>query len=71
MKKTSLRLEAPWPEVRELLKENNIALTDEDLQYQPGNEDELIEKLSKKLNMPPAAVKTYIESVSSNTGRAG
>jgi len=65
-----LRLEAPWDEVKEMLKEANMDLTDEDLVYQPGQEKELLENLSKKMNKDIFAVKAWIESVSSNKGLA-
>ena len=71
MKKTSFRLHAPWEEVKELLKENDITLTDEDLDYEPGKEDELLQRLHRKMNKTPEEIKAYIESVSSNTGMAG
>ena len=67
----SLKLESPWEEVKEMLKEVNVNLTDEDLQYEPGKENELLERLSAKLNMDMFAVKTWIESVSYNQGKAG
>ncbi|MEI9956189.1 MAG: hypothetical protein WDM90_07785 [Ferruginibacter sp.] len=35
MKKTTLHLEAPWKHVKELLKEVNGELTDDDLLYEP------------------------------------
>jgi hypothetical protein len=35
-----LKLEAPWEEVKGMLQEINLSLTDEDLSYQPGNEKE-------------------------------
>lgn len=71
MEKLSFRLHAPWQEVKELLKENDISLTDEDLYYEPGKETELLQRLQKKMNKTPEEIKAYIESVSSNTGMAG
>jgi hypothetical protein len=65
-----LKLEAPWQEVKEMLKEINMNLTDEDLQYEPGQEDELLERLSTKLNKSVPDVKAWIESVSHNNGLA-
>jgi len=38
--------------------------------YQPGQEKELLENLSKKMNKDIFAVKAWIESVSSNKGLA-
>ena len=68
---TILNLEAPWPAVKEKLKEINKDLTDEDLHYEVGEENTLLELLSKKLNRTPVEIKTWIESVSSNSGKAG
>ena len=64
------KLESPWEEVKEKLKELNISLTDEDLQYQPGEEEKLLSHLSVKLGKDKAAVKGLIESVSFNKGKA-
>ena len=65
-----LKLQKPWEEVKEDLKETNIQLTDEDLQYQPGEEDQLLSRLEKKLNLSKQRVKELIESISSNEGKA-
>ena len=43
-----LKLEAPWEEVKEKLKEVNGDLTDEELEYVPGQETVLLEGLGKK-----------------------
>jgi hypothetical protein len=66
----TLKLQAPWHEVKEQLKENNIELTDEDLSFQPGQENELLERLGTKMRKDPSAVKALIESISSNKGKA-
>jgi hypothetical protein len=66
-----LNLRSPWPEVRERLKENDISLTDEDLDYRPGNDDALLEKLAGKMKKSTKEVKEYIESVSGNRDKAG
>jgi len=65
-----LQLERTWEDVKEDLKENNISLTDEDLDYQPGEEDQLLERLEKKMNKSKAEIKALIESISSNHGKA-
>ena len=67
---TKLKLEAPWDEVKELMKENSIELTDEDLVYEPGKEEELLDHLASVLERTPEQVKMLIESISSNKGRA-
>lgn len=66
-----LKLESPWEEVKEKMKENNIHLTDEDLLYEPGQEDALFERLAKKMNRTKDEVRVLIESISFNTGLAG
>jgi len=65
-----LKLEAPWDEVKELMKENSLELTDEDLAYEPGREKELLDHLASVLDRTPEQVKILIESISSNKGRA-
>ena len=70
MTSCNLKLEAPWDEVKEMLKEINTDLTDEDLDYEPGQEVLLLERLSVKLNKDVPAVKAWIESVSFNNGIA-
>jgi len=70
MKEYELNIEAPWDEVKEMLKEVNLELTDEDLSYQPGREKELLERLSRKMNKSVPEVKGWIESVSHNKGLA-
>ena len=65
-----LKLEAPWEEVKEKLKEVDHLLTDEDLEYKPGQESILLERLSKKLGRSTDEIRVWIESVSSNKGKA-
>ena len=67
---TRLKLEAPWEEVKEKLKEVNNELTDEDLEYNPGNELALLERLARKMDKDIPAVKAWVESVSFNKGKA-
>ncbi len=66
-----LNLKGSWEEVREKLKENDIRLTDDDLDYQPGQEGQLLDRLAKKIGKTQAAVKEYIESISFNTHKSG
>lgn len=67
---TQLKLEQPWEEVKEKMKEVNTSLSDEDLFYEKGKEDELLNRLAKKLNKTPEDVKGLIESVSYTKGKA-
>jgi uncharacterized protein YjbJ (UPF0337 family) len=71
MSKPKFNLGSPWEEVKAKLKERNIHLTDEDLEYQQGREDELLKHLSEKMNKSKQEVKEIIESVSFNRGVAG
>jgi hypothetical protein len=66
----TLHLNAPWEEVKEKIKENNIELTDQDLELKPGKEDELIQRLASKMRKDPSAIKAWIESISANKGKA-
>ena len=70
MENYRLKLEAPWEEVKEMLKEVNQELTDEDLEYEPDHEKEMLERLARKMNKDVPAVKAWIESVSFNRGVA-
>ena len=66
-----LNLEAPWAETRELLKEVNLELSDDDLQYDADNAEALLQRLAAKMDRTPAQIKVWIESVSFNRGKAG
>jgi hypothetical protein len=70
METATLKLQSSWEKVKEKLKENDITLTDEDLEYKPGQENELLERLSAKMRKDKQAIKDYIESVSANKGKA-
>ena len=66
-----LNLKVPWQEVKERLQEINIHLTDEDLAYDPGHENELLERLQYKIKGTTEDIRGLIESVSENEGKAG
>lgn len=70
MSSQTLKLEAPWHEVKEKIKEVNYDLTDADLQYEPGREDELLNRLSQKMHKSTEEVKGWIESISHTKNRA-
>jgi hypothetical protein len=70
MREFELKLEAPWEEVKEMLQEINMDLTDEDLTYERGKEKELLERVSRKLGKSIPDTKGWIESVSHNKGLA-
>lgn len=70
MEHYKLKLERSWEEVKEDLKETNFELTDQDLDFQPGEEDRLLERLERKMNKSKAEIVALIESISSNQGKA-
>jgi hypothetical protein len=71
MENMRLNLSAPWDEVKELIKESNVELTDEDLEYSPGREEELLGRLEAKMGRSKQEIKALIESISYNRGIAG
>ena len=71
MSPISLKLQASWDEVKERMKENDIRLTDADLVYDPGHEEELLLRLEKIMNKTRPEIIAYIESISANTGLSG
>jgi hypothetical protein len=70
MENNKLTLHTPWEEVKEKIKERNIGLTDEDLDYEPGQENALLERLAAKMNRSKEDVKRFIESISYNQDMA-
>jgi hypothetical protein len=66
-----LKLEAPWPEVKEMLKEVNLELTDDDLNYNEQDAGPMLQGLAQKMKRTPEEIKAWIESVSFNRGKAG
>ena len=70
-KDIKINLEAPWETVKERIKESNIDLTDADLEYEPGKEDELLSRLERIMNKSRSYIIAYIESISSNKDLAG
>ncbi|MGZ8558052.1 MAG: hypothetical protein ACXWWC_06965 [Chitinophagaceae bacterium] len=70
METDQLKLEKSWESVKEALKEINIELTNDDLAYQPGQEDQLLGRLEKKMKKSKTEIKALIESISANQGKA-
>ncbi|HTG55022.1 MAG TPA: hypothetical protein VL943_02050, partial [Niabella sp.] len=61
----------PWEEVKEKLLEAEPHLTEADLAFEKGKEDELLERLAKKMGRTAEQVKGWIESVAYTDGMAG
>lgn len=66
-----LNIHIPWAEVKEKLLEAEPYLTEDDLAYEKGKEQELIERLAKKMDRSVSHIKGWIESVAFTEGRAG
>jgi hypothetical protein len=66
----SLKLECPWEEVKETLKEAQVYLTDEDLEYDGKDAGPLLERLAAKMNRTTEQVRVWIESASHTRGIA-
>ena len=63
--------ENSWEDLKEKIKETNPEITDEDLTFMDGREEELYEKLALKLHKSKEDIKGWIESVSYNKAIAG
>ncbi|MFT3935606.1 MAG: general stress protein CsbD [Chitinophagaceae bacterium] len=61
-----LHLEKPWSFVKSKMMEHNTKLTEKDLIYEKGKEDELLARLSKMMGRSKQAIKEWIESLSHN-----
>lgn len=58
-----LQLKGSWNEVKGKLKQKYGQLTDDDLQFAEGKEDELIGRLQKKLGTTKEEVRSEIEKL--------
>lgn len=59
----NLHLKGEWDEVRGRIKHIYGNLTDNDLLYVEGKEDELLEKLQKKLGKTKDELRHFIENL--------
>ena len=67
----TLHLRSSWEEVKEKMKENDHTLTDDDLEYTKGKEEDLVNRLEKRMGKSREQVIAYIESISANTDLSG
>lgn len=58
-----LRIKGSWNTVKGKLKQKYADLTDDDLTYAEGKEDELVGRLQKKLGKSKDEIKKEIESL--------
>ena len=62
MSMNKLQFKGSWNEVKGKLKQKYAQLTDDDLKYAEGKEDELIGRLQKKLGKNAEEVRQMLES---------
>ena len=60
---TKLQLKGSWNELKGKLKEQYANLTDDDLAFAEGKEDELLGRLQKKLGKTKDEVRQMIEKL--------
>jgi len=60
---TNLQLKGNWNELKGKLKQKYGQLTDDDLRFSEGKEDELLGRLQKKLGKSKEELRTEIESL--------
>lgn len=63
MESWKLRLNGTWNEVKGKIKQQYADLTDDDLLYEEGKDDELLGRLQKKTGQTKEKVKDWIESL--------
>lgn len=63
MESWKLKLNGTWNEVKGKIKQKYADLTDDDLLFEEGKEDELLGRLQKKTGETKEKVKEWIESL--------
>jgi len=57
------KLKGNWNVIKGKIKQQYAELTEDDLAYQEGQEDELMGRLQKKLGKTKSEVKDFIDSI--------
>ena len=60
---TTLQMKGSWNEVKGKLKQKYGQLTDDDLTFEEGKEDELLGRLQKRLGKSKEEVRDYISKL--------
>lgn len=63
MESWKLKLNGNWNEVKGKVKQKYADLTDDDLLYEEGKDEELLGKIQKKVGQSKEEVKKWIESL--------
>jgi uncharacterized protein YjbJ (UPF0337 family) len=58
-----LKLKGNWNEIKGKIKQEYAELTDDDLTYEEGQEDELVGRIQKKIGKTKEEVIDWIESL--------
>jgi uncharacterized protein YjbJ (UPF0337 family) len=61
MESWKLNLKGNWNEVKGKVKQEYADLTDDDLMYEDGKDDELLGRLQKKIGKTKEEIKDWIE----------
>ena len=60
---SSLKMKGNWNETKGKLKQKYASLTDDDLKYEEGKEDELYGRLQKKTGKTKEELKNWIDGL--------
>ena len=60
---TNLNLKGKWNEIKGVLKQKYAALTDDDLQFAEGKEEELFGRLQQKLGKTKDEIRKLISEI--------
>jgi uncharacterized protein YjbJ (UPF0337 family) len=63
MSSFSDKIKGNWNEIKGKLKQEYANLTDNDLQYQEGKEEELMGELQQKLGKTKEEIKNWVDSL--------
>ena len=61
MESWKLKLKGDWNTLKGKIKQEHAQLTDNDLEYEEGQDDELLGRLQKKLGKTKQDIKDWIE----------
>lgn len=59
------KVKGNWKEIKGKMKQEYAELTDDDLKYQEGKEEEMLGRLQNKLGKTKEEVKSWIDSIGS------
>ena len=63
MESWKLKLKGNWNEIKGKVKQQYADLTDDDLQYEEGRDEELLGRVQKKIGKTKQEIKDWIESL--------